>query len=368
MSEAMSDPSTTAAGGAMPVRDVIILGAGCAGWAAAIYAARGNLAPLVLCRGQDMYGQLGMTTDVENYPGFPEGILGPELMERFHKQAERFGAETRIEEVTAVDLDGRPILVTTRGGTYRTRSLIICTGSSPRKLGIPGEGQPPEGFWGTGVSSCATCDGAFYRDRVVAVVGGGDSAAEEATFLTRFASKVYLVHRRDRLRASDIMAQRVLDNPKIEVLWNTVVTEVVGDGVVTGMKLRNVETDETREQAIDGFFLAIGHDPNTGLFQGQLDLDDNAYLITDHFQRCLKDGEPVAGVFAGGDVQDHTWQQAITACGTGCASALAAEKYLEGLEGRPYPDERRQAIAEQVVEAQAAEESAEAAEVERAGE
>lgn len=305
------------------VRDVIILGAGCAGWTAAIYAARADLNPL-LFTGNELGGQLALTTDVENYPGFPEGILGPELMDRFEQQARRFGTEVKIEQVTEVDFSARPLKVRTRKEEYLAKAVIVCTGSSPRVLGIPGEKE----YWGHGVSACATCDGAFFRNQEIVVVGGGDSACEEATFLTKFASKVYLIHRRDQLRASAIMAQRAMDNPKVEIIWDTVVTECRGDadGNLSSVMLRNVKTDAVTELPVTGFFLAIGHDPNTALFKGVLDLDDNGYIVTDeHYQTS------VPGVFAGGDVQDHEWQQAITASGSGCAASLAAEKYLANL-------------------------------------
>ena len=306
------------------VRNVIILGAGCAGWTAAIYSARADLEPL-LFTGNELGGQLAMTTEVENYPGFPEGIMGPELMDRFEQQARRFGTEVRVERITAVDLSAQPFAVTAGGETYRAKSLIICTGSTPRRMGIPGENE----LWGHGVTACATCDGAFYRGQEVVVVGGGDTAAEEATFLTKFASKVHLVHRRDELRASKIMAQRVLDNPKIEVVWNSVATRCVGEPTegLTGVEVKNVKTDEVSTIPVTGYFLAIGHVPNTQLFEGQLELDAGGYIVTDKHMATS-----VPGVFAGGDVQDHEWQQAITASGSGCAAALAAEHYLAGLE------------------------------------
>ncbi len=318
------------------VRDVIILGAGCAGWTAAIYSARADLKPL-LFTGNELGGQLAMTTDVENYPGFPEGILGPELMDRFEQQARRFGTEVKVEQVTEVDFSGQPLVVKTRQEEYRAKAVIVCTGSSPRRLDIPGEAE----LWGHGVSACATCDGAFFRGEEIVVIGGGDSAAEESTFLTKFAKKVYLVHRRNELRASKIMADRVLSNDKIEVVWDSVVTDCVGskEGGLSAVRLKNVTTGEESELAVTGYFLAIGHDPNTTLFRDQLDLDDKGYVVTDRFQRTS-----VAGVFAGGDVQDHVWQQAITASGTGCAAALAAEKYLESLAGHVYPDARSEAL------------------------
>jgi len=318
------------------VRDVVILGAGCAGWTAAIYTARAGLEPLLLT-GHELGGQLAMTTEVENYPGFPEGVLGPELMERMEQQARRFGTEVKIERVSSVDFAGRPLRVTTPKAEYLAKAVIIATGSTPRRLDIPGETE----LWGHGVSACATCDGAFYRGKTVVVVGGGDSAAEEATFLTRFATKVYLVHRRDRLRASAAMAQRVADNPKIECVWHSAVSACLGDAQ-TGLRavaLRDVQTGAESELATDGFFLAIGHQPTTQFLGDAVALDGKGYVVTDHYQRTN-----VEGVFAAGDVQDHVWQQAITAAGTGCAAALACEKYLEALSGEVYPDERRTGI------------------------
>jgi len=305
------------------VRNVIILGAGCAGWTAAIYTARAELQPL-LFTGNELGGQLAMTTEVENYPGFPEGVMGPELMDRFEQQARRFGTEVRVERVTSVDFSVRPFSISAGEHNWLARSVIVCTGSTPRRMNIPGEAE----LWGYGVTACATCDGAFYRNQEVAVIGGGDTAAEEATFLTRFASKVYLVHRRDELRASKIMAQRVLEHPKIEVVWNSVATQCLGDPGqgLTGVELRNVKTDELSVLPVTGYFLAIGHEPNTKLFAGQLELDAAGYVVTDRHQQTS-----VPGVFAGGDVQDHEWQQAITASGTGCAAALAAEHYLATL-------------------------------------
>ncbi len=268
---------------------------------------------------------MALTTDVENYPGFPDGILGPELMDRFEQQARRFGTDVKVEQVTAVDFSRRPLKVRTRQEEYLANAVICCTGSSPRVLGIPGEKE----YWGHGVSACATCDGAFFRNQEIVVVGGGDSACEEATFLTKFASKVYLIHRRDQLRASAIMAQRVFDNDKIEVIWDSLVTECLGDadGNLSAVKVRNVKTEAVSELPVTGFFLAIGHDPNTSLFKGILDLDENGYIVTDHHYQTS-----VEGVFAGGDVQDHEWQQAITASGSGCAASLAAERYLANLK------------------------------------
>lgn len=314
------------------MHNVIILGAGCAGWTAAIYTARANLQPL-LFTGDLPGGQLSTTTEVENFPGFPEGIQGPELMSRFEQQARRFGTQVIPQTVTQVDLQRHPFLVWAGQQEYQARSLIICTGSSPRRLGIPGELE----LLGYGVSTCATCDGAFFRGQTIAVVGGGDSAAEEATFLTRFAEKVYLIHRRDRLRASRVMAGRVLANEKIEPLWNTIVTEIVGSPAegVTGVRLQNTQTGEASWRAVRGVFIAIGHIPNTDLFRGQLELDEAGYIVADS-----RTHTSIPGVFAAGDAVDHIFMQAVTAAGTGCAAALEAEKFIAQLEGRAYPAQR----------------------------
>ena len=302
------------------IRNVIIIGSGPAGLTAALYNARANLAPLVLA-GPEPGGQLMITTDVDNYPGFPEGIQGPELMQRFEAQAERFGAEIRRETVESVDFSASPFTVVTEQGTYRGRSVIISTGASARWLGLESETR----FRGRGVSACATCDGFFFKDKVITVVGGGDSAIEEATYLTRFGSMVYMVHRRDELRASRIMQQRAFDNEKLEILWNSVVTEVLGDDQagVTGVMLKDTKTGEEREHATDGLFLGIGHDPNTGIFKGILDMHENGYLITNGVKTN------VDGVFACGDITDHVYQQAITAAGMGCQAAIEAEHWLE---------------------------------------
>lgn len=302
------------------IRNVIIIGSGPAGLTAALYNARANLAPLVLA-GPEPGGQLMITTDVDNYPGFPEGIQGPELMQRFEAQAERFGTEIRREIVESVDFSASPFTVVTEQGTYRGRSVIISTGASARWLGLESETR----FRGRGVSACATCDGFFFKDKVITVVGGGDSAIEEATYLTRFGSMVYMVHRRDELRASRIMQQRAFDNEKLEILWNSVVTEVLGDDQagVTGVMLKDTKTGEEREHATDGLFLGIGHDPNTGVFKGILDMHENGYLITNGVKTN------VDGVFACGDVTDHVYQQAITAAGMGCQAAIEAEHWLE---------------------------------------
>ena len=298
---------------------VIIIGSGPAGLTAAIYAARADLAPLMI-EGFERGGQLMITTDVENYPGFPDGIMGPELMEQFHKQAERFGTRMISSNATAVDFSARPFKVWVGDDLYESDSIIISTGASARWLGIPGE----EKLRGYGVSACATCDGFFFRDRQVMVVGGGDSAMEEALFLTKFATKVTIVHRRDEFRASKIMAKRALEHDKIDVLWNTTVEEILGDTTVTGVKLQDTQTGETREVATDGVFMAIGHDPNTAIFEGQLELDDDGYIVATHGTRTSVDG-----VFAGGDVVDKVYRQAVTAAGMGCQAAIDVERWLE---------------------------------------
>jgi thioredoxin reductase (NADPH) len=311
------------------MRDVVILGAGPAGLTAAIYAARANHAPVVIT-GPLFGGQLALTTEVENFPGFPDGVLGPELMELMKRQAERFGAEIRIGDVTDVELTESPLRMTFNGELIETKSLIIATGASARLLDVPGERE----FFGRGVSTCATCDGFFYRDKTVAVVGGGDSAVEEGTFLTRYASKVFLVHRRDRLRASQILQDRARKNDKIDFIWDTVVEEIIGDADkgVTTARLRNVKTGAEEERQVEGVFLAIGHVPNTKIFEGQLKLDEQGYIVTDSRMHTN-----IQGVFACGDCQDHIYRQAITAAGTGCVAAMEAEKFLAEVEGRAYP-------------------------------
>jgi thioredoxin reductase (NADPH) len=299
-------------------RNVLILGSGPAGYSAALYAARARLRPLVL-KGLEAGGQLMLTTDVENYPGFSDGILGPELMEQMEKQAERFEAEMLHQRATRVDLSERPFGVWAGDHEYRARTLIIATGASAKWLQIPGE----DVLRGRGVSSCATCDGFFFRDRELIVVGGGDTAMEEATFLTKFASKVNIVHRRDEFRASQIMIDRAMGDPKIEVHWNTTLEEVLGDGAVSGARLRDTVSGEEREVAVDGVFVAIGHTPNTSLFEGQLDLEDGYIPVQE--PRTLT-SEP--GVFAAGDVVDRIYRQAVTAAGMGCKAAIDAERFL----------------------------------------
>jgi thioredoxin reductase (NADPH) len=302
------------------VRDVIIIGSGPAGYTAALYAARARLNPLVFEGSVTSGGALMNTTDVENFPGFPDGVLGPDLMDSLRKQAERFGAELVTDDVTEVDLSASPKVVQAGSDTFLTRSVIVATGSSYRELGIPGEKR----LSGHGVSWCATCDGFFFRDQDIAVVGGGDSALEEATFLTRFARSVTVVHRRDALRASAIMQDRARANPKIRFAWDSVVTEVVGEDRVAGIKLQNTKTGEESFLEVSGIFVAIGHDPRSELFTGQLELDDEGYLVVDQPSTRTK----IPGVFAAGDVVDHTYRQAVTAAGSGCAAALDAERWL----------------------------------------
>ena len=303
---------------------LIIIGSGPAGLTAALYAARADLDPLVF-EGVAAGGQLMITTDVENYPGFPDGILGPELMDQFRKQAERFGARMQQVDVTRVDFDSRPLQVEVGGDDYTADAVIVATGATAKWLGIPGE----EELTGRGVSACATCDGFFFRDQELVVVGGGDTAMEEALFLTKFASKVTIVHRRDEFRASKIMAQRVLDHEKIVVLWNTVLTEIHGSTTVEKVTLEDTVTGKKQEMAANGVFVAIGHKPNTELFAEALDLDENGYVVKSPDGSTRTD---VNGVFAAGDVADHTYRQAVTAAGTGCMAAIDAERWLAGLE------------------------------------
>jgi len=305
-------------------RKVIIIGSGPAGLTAATYAARANLKPLVF-EGSQPGGQLTITTDVENYPGFPDGILGPDLMGKFRDQAKRFGAECHFKHVTKVDLSDRPFKVWVADKTYTSDTIIIATGATARLLGLESEIR----LMGHGVSACATCDGFFFKDKKVLVIGGGDSAMEEANFLTKFAAEVQIVHRRDALRASKIMQDRIMDNQKISIQWNTVMEDIEGnetDGV-SSVILRDTRTDEVRQEPCDGVFLAIGHVPNTELFDAVLDLDDQKYIRTVEASSRTS----IAGVFACGDVQDHVYRQAITAAGTGCMAAMDAEKYLESL-------------------------------------
>ncbi|HUN63966.1 MAG TPA: thioredoxin-disulfide reductase [Candidatus Sulfotelmatobacter sp.] len=300
--------------------NVTIIGSGCAGLTAAIYAARADLKPLVL-DGHEPGGQLSLTTHVENFPGFPDGIMGPELIENMRKQAERFGTEFRSGTVSEVDLTRRPFKITAGNETYETRALIVAAGASARLLGLKGERE----LIGRGLSTCATCDGYFFRNKPIAVVGGGDTAMEEGNFLTRHASKVYVIHRRDEFRASKIMIDRARANPKVEFVTPYVVEQILApEGLVTGVRLRHSASAETKELAVDGVFVAIGHDPNSTVFRGKLDMDENGYLIAQHGSLTN-----VPGVFIAGDVQDHRYRQAVTAAGSGCMAALDAEKFLE---------------------------------------
>lgn len=308
---------------------VIIIGSGPAGLTAAIYNARAQLEPLVLV-GHALGGQVAVSSEIENYPGFPEGLTGPELAGLFQKQAERFGARIEYDQVSSVDLFVRPFKVQTHSGEYEAHALIITSGSSTRKLGVTGEAQ----FAGRGVSYCATCDGFFYRDKEIVMVGGGDAAVEEAMFLTRFATRVYQVHRRDRLRAEKYMQERAFRNKKLEFIWDTVVEEIVGDQAVTGVRLRNVKTDQERLLPVQGIFVAIGHTPNTGFLGGQVTLNEQGYIVTDERGRTN-----VPGVYAAGDVQDWLYRQVATSVGSGCRAAMEVEKYIAELEDRAYPGE-----------------------------
>ncbi|HEX9257385.1 MAG TPA: thioredoxin-disulfide reductase [Actinomycetota bacterium] len=301
-------------------RNAIVIGSGPAGFTAALYAARANLAPLVL-KGLEAGGQLMLTTDVENYPGFADGLLGPELMDQMEKQAARFGAEILPVHVTDVDLSERPFVVRAGDQEWRARTIIVATGATARWLGVPGE----EKLRGRGVSACATCDGFFFRDRELVVVGGGDTAMEEATFLTKFASKVTIVHRRDEFRASKVMSARALANPKVDVIWNTTVEEVHGDDAVSGVTLNDLHIGGSRTFPADGLFVAIGHDPNTSLFRGKLALDEEGYITVAEPRTATS----VPGVFAAGDVTDRIYRQAVTAAGQGCKAAIDAERFLE---------------------------------------
>jgi thioredoxin reductase (NADPH) len=323
----MSDPRThdgvprTLDGAA---RNVIVIGSGPAGYAAALYTARASLKPLVFEGSVTAGGALMNTTDVENYPGFRDGIMGPALMDEMRAQAERFGAELVADDVIEVDLTGDIKVVRTATDTYHARTVILATGSGYRKLGLPRE----EELSGRGVSWCATCDGFFFRDQAIAVVGGGDSAVEEATFLTRFGQKVYLIHRRDELRASKIMQERAFADPKLEVIWNAEVAEINGDDRVESITLRDTVTGDTRPLEVTGLFVAIGHDPRSELLGGQVDLDDNGYVLVHHPSTHTN----LPGVFACGDLVDHHYRQAVTAAGTGCAAALDAERYVAALD------------------------------------
>ncbi|MEX0743219.1 MAG: thioredoxin-disulfide reductase [Actinomycetota bacterium] len=301
-------------------RNVVILGSGPAGYTAALYAARANLKPLVL-KGLEAGGQLMLTTDVENYPGFPDGVMGPELMEAMEKQAARFEAEIVAQSATRVDLSERPFRVWAGDQEWRAATVIVATGATAKWLDVPGE----ERLRGRGVSACATCDGFFFRDRDLVVVGGGDTAMEESNFLTKFANKVSIVHRRDEFRASKIMQDRALSNPKVDVIWDTEVDEVTGEDAVTGVKLRNVRSGDLTDLPTEGVFMAIGHTPNTQLFDGQLELTDNGYIVIE--EPTTKTSVP--GVFAAGDVTDSIYRQAVTAAGQGCKSAMDAERFLE---------------------------------------
>ncbi len=301
--------------------NVIVIGSGCAGSTAAIYTARANLQPLVF-EGHEPGGQLSLTTDVENYPGFPEGVQGPELVERMKKQAERFGAIYKLEEVASIDLSQNPFTLRTNEDSYQAASVIVAAGASAKLMGLESERK----LIGHGVSTCATCDGFFFRDQNVIVVGGGDTAMEEATFLTKFASKVTVIHRRDKLRASKIMAERAMENPKIDFLWDTIVLEVLDPAkkAVEAVRIKNLKTNLETVMPVDGVFIGIGHQPNSEFFNGQLELNRHGYII-------VKDGSRTSqeGVFAAGDIHDHVYRQAITAAAAGCRAAIDAERWLE---------------------------------------
>jgi thioredoxin reductase (NADPH) len=308
------------------VREIIVIGGGPAAYTAALYSARANLNPLVI-EGFAWGGQLMITSDVENYPGYPDGVLGPEMMQDLRRQAERFGTEFLTDDVTKVDFSERPFRVWVGDDEYRAEAIVVSTGANARQLGLESEKR----LQGRGVSYCAVCDAAFFREKEIVVVGGGDSAMEEATFLAKFASKVTVIHRRESFRASPIMVDRARSNDKIEFLLDSVVEEVLGEETVTGVVVRNLKTNERTELPADGFFVAIGHDPNTALFRGQLDMDEAGYIET----KGKTTETNVEGVFAAGDVQDHVYRQAVTAAGSGCMAALDAERFLTAQEGRP---------------------------------
>lgn len=317
-------------------RSVVIIGTGAAGLTAALYAARANLEPLVF-QGMEPGGQLITTTDVENYPGFPDGVLGPEMMQLFEKQAKRFGAEVRMGTITHVDFSERPFTLVVDGETpILADAVIIATGASAKYLGLENEKR----LLGHGVSACATCDGAFFRDEDVAVVGGGDTAMEESLFLTRFAKSVTVIHRRDELRASQIMQKRAMDNPKISFVWDTVVTDVLGDETVTGLTLENVKTEETSTLDVTGFFVAIGHKPNTDVFRGWIDMNELGYIETAPHATHTN----IEGVFASGDAQDAVYRQAVTAAGTGCMAAIDAERFLAEAEAEEEAEAEKVAV------------------------
>jgi len=323
-------------------RNVIIIGSGPAGYTAAVYAARANLKPLVFEGSVTAGGALMNTTEVENFPGFRDGIMGPALMDEMRAQSERFGADLVADDVVEVDLTGDLKVVKTVTDTFTARAVVLAMGSGYRKLGLPGEEQ----LSGRGVSWCATCDGFFFREQAIAVVGGGDSAVEEATFLTRFASKVYLIHRRDELRASKIMQDRAFADPKLEVVWNSEIASIDGDDRLEGVTLRDTVTGETRPLAVTGLFIAIGHDPRSELLPGQVDLDDEGYVLVANESTATN----LPGVFASGDLVDHRYRQAVTAAGTGCAAALDAERYLADLD-HLAATAANAAVEEEIVEA-----------------
>ena len=315
--------------------DVVIVGSGPAGYTAGVYTSRAKLATLIIS-GTLPGGQLMTTSEVENYPGFPNGIFGPELMMNMRQQAERFGSNIVDDEVTKVDFKSRPFTITTHSETYNAEAVIICTGASPRKLGIPSEEQ----FGGRGVSYCATCDGPFFKGEDIVVVGGGDTALEEATFLTKFGKAVKIVHRRDSLRASKILQEKALENPKIEFVWNNVVSDIKGDKKVNAVFVKDVKTGKEKMLAAGGLFIAIGHEPNTSIFQGQLELDEKGYIVLNRHTQTS-----VEGVFAAGDVHDHRYRQAVTAAGFGCMAAIDVERWLSEKKQRNRPGSEQNMFA-----------------------